>query len=207
MQIKKLIFIGVLFVLNGCSSSVPKPEIIVIEKSINQVQTTDIIAVDKKFENTSSQAKVVKKKRLVNNNVVDKKDKIATKKAVKQLKKATVKPKKPKKWSFPVKAKVSKHFSKKHPGIVFDTELGQAVRAIDSGVVTYSGNKYKEYGKMVIIKHPLGFYSFYTQNRTLRVRRGDKVKSGKIIALTGKNDFYFELKKFETPINPLKYLK
>jgi lipoprotein NlpD len=65
----------------------------------------------------------------------------------------------------------------------------------------------KSYGKMIIIKHPLGFYSTYTQNQSLKVKHGDKIKKGQVIALTGKGDFYFEMKKFETPINPLKYLK
>jgi lipoprotein NlpD len=65
----------------------------------------------------------------------------------------------------------------------------------------------KSYGKMIIIKHPLGFYSTYTQNQSLKVKNGDKIKKGQVIALTGKGDFYFEMKKFETPINPLKYLK
>jgi lipoprotein NlpD len=45
------------------------------------------------------------------------------------------------------------------------------------------------------------------QNQTLQVQSGDKVKKGQVIATTGKNNFYFEMKKFETPINPIKYLK
>ncbi len=60
---------------------------------------------------------------------------------------------------------------------------------------------------MIIIKHPLGFYSTYTQNQSLKVKDGDNVTKGQVIALTSNNDFYFEMKKFETPINPLKYLK
>jgi hypothetical protein len=42
--------------------------------------------------------------------------------------------------------------------------------------------------------------------KTLQVQSGNKVKKGQIIATTGKNNFYFEMKKFETPINPIKYL-
>jgi lipoprotein NlpD len=38
------------------------------------------------------------------------------------------------------------------------------------------------------------------QNQTLQVQSGDKVKKGQVIATTGKNNFYFEMKKFETPI-------
>ena len=93
------------------------------------------------------------------------------------------------------------------PALLFNTKPGQEVRAIRDGIITYSGNKMKSFGKMLIIKHPLGFYSSYTQNQSLKVERGDQVKKGQIIALTGINDFYFEMKKFKTPINPLKYLK
>ncbi len=112
-----------------------------------------------------------------------------------------------KSWTIPVAGKVIKTFSKKHTGLTFNTKPGQTVRAIRDGVVAYSGDKMKSHGKMIIIKHPLGFYSAYTRNQSLKVKDGDKVKKGEIIALTGQDDFYFEMKKFETPINPLKYLK
>ncbi len=71
----------------------------------------------------------------------------------------------------------------------------------------YSGAEIKKYGKMIIIKHPLGFYSAYAQNHTLRVIKGDEVRQADIIALTGKTDFHFKMRKFKTPIDPLKYLK
>ncbi len=112
-----------------------------------------------------------------------------------------------KSWSIPVPGKIIKTFSKSHTGLTFNTKPGQNVRAIRDGVVVYSGDKMKSYGKMIIIKHPLGFYSTYTQNQNLKVKYGDKIKKGEVIALTGHNNFYFEMKKFETPINPLKYMK
>lgn len=133
--------------------------------------------------------------RLANNEVIVNE----TKKNQKQVAKSS--------WSIPVAGKVVKTFSKQHTGLTFNTKPGQNVRAIRDGVVAYSGNKMKSHGKMIIIKHPLGFYSAYTQNQSLKVIDGDKVKKGQIIASTGQDDFYFEMKKFETPINPLKYLK
>lgn len=133
--------------------------------------------------------------RLANNVVIVKK----TKKNQQQIAK--------KSWSIPVSGKIVKTFSKQHAGLTFNTKPGQEVRAIRDGIITYSGNTMKSFGKMLIIKHPLGFYSSYTQNQSLKVERGDQVKKGQIIALTGINDFYFEMKKFKTPINPLKYLK
>ncbi|CAC9582215.1 murein hydrolase activator EnvC family protein [thiotrophic endosymbiont of Bathymodiolus puteoserpentis (Logatchev)] len=107
----------------------------------------------------------------------------------------------------PVAGRIIKTFSKSHQGLSFATNSGQAVRAIESGTVVYSGNETRNNTKMIIIKHALGFYSSYMQNQTLQVQSGNKVKKGQVIATTGKNNFYFEMKKFETPINPIKYLK
>ncbi len=108
--------------------------------------------------------------------------------------------------SIPVTGKIIKFFSKKHQGLTFNTYFNQPVRAIRDGVVTYSDDK-KDQRKMITIKHPLGFYSSYVYNQTPKVANGDKVKKGQIIALTGKDYFYLEMKKFGTLINPLNYLK
>ena len=114
-----------------------------------------------------------------------------------------------KNWTLPVDSSILKNYSEKnnHLGLTFNNNAGQDVRAVRKGEVVYSGNKMTSYGKMIIIKHAFGFYSSYTQNQLLRTREGDHVEKGQVIALTGKNPFYFEMKKYSDPINPLKYLK
>ncbi|HAD99175.1 MAG TPA: hypothetical protein DCG46_03945 [Gammaproteobacteria bacterium] len=177
MLIKLLVVIFISTSLGGCFSSSPKSRVIIVEKSINQHNVNQ----------TRLSSEVISNK---------------------QAKKTTSKIKISKKsWSIPVAGKVLKTFSKKHQGLTFNTKPGQTVRAIRDGAVVYSGDKMKIHGKMIIIKHPLGFYSTYTQNQSLKVKGGDNVTKGQVIALTSNNDFYFEMKKFETPINPLKYLK
>ena len=177
MLIKLLVVIFISTSLGGCFSSSPKSKVLVVEKSINQ--------------HNINQTRLSSE--LISN---------------KQAKKTASKYKVSKKsWSIPVAGKVLKTFSKKHQGLTFNTKPGQTVRAIRDGAVVYSGDKMKIHGKMIIIKHPLGFYSTYTQNQSLKVKDGDNVTKGQVIALTSNNDFYFEMKKFETPINPLKYLK
>lgn len=109
--------------------------------------------------------------------------------------------------SIPVTGKIIKKFSKKHQGLTFDTKPGQAVRSIRDGLVVYSSNQIKNHGNMVIIKHPFGFRSSYLYNKILKVQAGDKVKQGQVIALTGKRNFYLEMKKFKSLINPINYLK
>ncbi len=113
-----------------------------------------------------------------------------------------------KKWSLPVAANILKKFSieDNHPGLTYDNVFGQDVRAVRKGEVVYSGDKMTSYGKMIIIKHAYGFYSVYNQNQEIYVSEGDSIEKGQVISITGNKPFYFEMKKYEEPINPLKYL-
>ena len=90
--------------------------------------------------------------------------------------------------------------------MTYNNVLGQDVRAVRKGEVVYSGDKMTSYGKMIIIKHAYGFYSIYNQNQEIYVSEGDSIEKGQVIAITGNKPFYFEMKKYEEPINPLKYL-
>jgi len=121
-----------------------------------------------------------------------------------QSKKTNIK----KNWSLPVESPILKNYSEVdgHYGLTFDNSAGQEVRAVKKGEVVYSGDRMASYGKMIIIKHSYGFYSIYNQNQELLVSEGDIIEKGQLIALTGDKPFYFEMKKYEEPINPLKYL-
>ncbi len=121
-----------------------------------------------------------------------------------QSKKTNIK----KNWSLPVESSILKNYSAQdeHFGLTFDNTAGQEVRAVRKGEVAYSGDRMTSYGKMIIIKHAYGFYSIYNQNQELLVSEGDIIEKGQLIALTGDKPFYFEMKKYEEPINPLKYL-
>ena len=121
-----------------------------------------------------------------------------------QSKKTDVK----KNWSLPVDSPIQKKYSEKdgHYGLTFDNTPGQEVRSVRRGEVVYSGDRMASYGKMIIIKHAYGFYSIYNQNQELLVSEGDAIEKGELIAITGDKPFYFEMKKYEEPINPLKYL-
>ncbi|MDC9715158.1 MAG: M23 family metallopeptidase [Gammaproteobacteria bacterium] len=188
-MLNNLIVIFVSMALSGCFSDESKKPVIIIDKSSGQ-ENINLVPIN--IQTGRPAAKKIRKKTI---------KKTTTDKKIQ--KKATTK----KTQFIPVTGEIINSFSKKHQGLTFNTSSGQVVRAIRDGVVVYSGNKMKSHGKMIIIKHPLGFYSSYTQNQTLKVVSGDKVKKGQVVALTGKNNFYFEMKKFETPINPLNYLK
>ncbi|QKQ24242.1 M23 family metallopeptidase [Candidatus Ruthia endofausta] len=178
MPVKFLVLGFILLLMTGCFSSQQK--VIIVEKSINLQNISQHKLTNNPTNTKRTKQKIVRK---VNRKI--------------------------NKWSIPVKGNISETFSRKnkHLGLTFNTKTGQNVRAIRDGEVVYVGNKIKNHGKMIIIRHPFGFYSLYTQNKDLIVENGDVIIKGQIIAITSKVPFYFEMKKFKQPINPLKYLK
>ena len=97
-------------------------------------------------------------------------------------------------------------------GINISVPDGTSVRAAESGVVAYSGNDWKGYGNLVLIRHPNGFVTAYANNGELDVKRGDTVKRGQIIAKSGESgnvnapQLHFELRKNSQPVDPTAYL-
>jgi murein DD-endopeptidase MepM/ murein hydrolase activator NlpD len=97
-------------------------------------------------------------------------------------------------------------------GINIAVPEGTAVKAAESGVVTYAGSELKGYGNLVLIHHPNGFDSVYANNGSLNVKRGDTVKRGQTIALSGQSgnvaspQLHFELRKGHKPVDPTGFL-
>jgi len=121
---------------------------------------------------------------------------------------------KPSAWVWPVKGKLSASFASNkglNKGIDIKGELGEPVVAAASGVVVYSGDGLRGYGKLVIVKHSDKYLSAYAHNRRLLVREGDSVKIGQKIAEVGSSGtdvvkLHFEIRFDGKPVNPLKYL-
>ncbi len=97
-------------------------------------------------------------------------------------------------------------------GINIAVPDGTPVKAAESGVVAYAGSELKGYGNLVLIRHPNGFVSAYANNGSLDVKRGDTVKRGQTIALSGQSgnvaspQLHFELRKGSKPVDPSSYL-
>ncbi len=187
MPAKLLLASLFIITLSGCFSGSKKQAVIVVEKSSNLENI--------QYDRFDTESKPVKIQEKTKKTIV----KTPTKKTNSKTSVST--------WIIPVNAKIIKTFSKNHQGLTFDTKPGQKVRAIRDGKVVYVGDKMKSHGKMIIIRHPLGFYSTYTQNKHLLVSSGDDITKGQLISSTGDTPFYFEMEKFKQPINPLKYLK
>lgn len=99
-----------------------------------------------------------------------------------------------------------------HHGLDIAGDKGDPIRAAAGGVVVFSGYK-PVYGKIVIIKHPDGRETVYAHASTLKVREGEKVKKGQIIATVGTTGrttgphLHFEVREEGKAINPLKFLR
>jgi murein DD-endopeptidase MepM/ murein hydrolase activator NlpD len=98
-------------------------------------------------------------------------------------------------------------------GIDIAVPDGTPVKAAENGVVIYAGNGLKDFGNTVLIRHDDGLVTVYGHNSKLEVTRGEKVRRGQEIALSGMSGttpsprLHFEVRKNSAPVNPTKYLE
>ncbi len=96
-----------------------------------------------------------------------------------------------------------------HHGIDYSAPKGTPVSVVGDGTVTFAGYK-GEYGKMVIVRHPNGYKTYYGHlSRIKRIaRRGSKVKQGDIIGSVGSTGLstgphlHYEMRRYNRPVNP-----
>lgn len=97
-------------------------------------------------------------------------------------------------------------------GINIALAAGSPVRAAAPGVVAYAGNEIAVFGGLVLINHGSGWVTAYGHAAQLKVRRGDKVKAGDVIALAGETGYvtepqlHFEIRKNRNPVDPAPHL-
>lgn len=86
------------------------------------------------------------------------------------------------------------------------------VLATADGVVAYVGDGIAALGGLVIVKHGDGWTSVYGHANKLLVRRGQSVKRGQTVALSGDSGYaerpevHFELRRGRTPVDPITQL-
>jgi lipoprotein NlpD len=117
-------------------------------------------------------------------------------------------------WSWPTDGRLLKRFSRKQldrHGIDIAGKIGQPVRTAEAGKVVYSGNGLSGYGNLVIVKHSDLFLSAYAHNRDLKVKEGQWVRKGDVIASMGKGrdglaSLHFQIRRNGKPVDQLRYL-
>lgn len=123
---------------------------------------------------------------------------------------------------WPVNGKVISRFGKqKHPdydtyiykkGIELQAELGEGVKAVDGAEVVFA-DWFKGLGLVAILRHPGEYYTVYAHLADVKVRTGDKVSRGQVIASVGDTgapsgpSLYFEIRKGSDAVDPLKWLR
>lgn len=116
---------------------------------------------------------------------------------------------------WPLRGVLYARFGKKgkepHDGIDLAAPAGQPVKTAAIGTVLFAGEQ-KGYGLIVIVEHDDGLITLYAHNRDLRVKTGQKVRSGQVVATVGDSGktsgphLHFEVRRDGVPVDPLDLL-
>lgn len=99
-----------------------------------------------------------------------------------------------------------------HTGIDIKASRGMVIRAARDGRVAYSGWM-GGYGKVVVVEHTGGQSTLYAHCSSLLVPQGTRISQGQNIARVGTTGrstgphLHFEVRRGNSPVNPLQYLK
>ncbi len=99
-----------------------------------------------------------------------------------------------------------------HRGIDLKAKKGTEVYSTADGVVESTRYDQKGYGKMVTIIHNFGFKTIYAHLDQIKVKAGDYIKKGDLIALSGNTGIssgphlHYEVKYFYNTINPRYFM-
>jgi lipoprotein NlpD len=117
--------------------------------------------------------------------------------------------------SWPLRGVLYARFGRKgkepHDGIDLAGPAGAPVKTAAPGTTLYAGEQ-KGYGLIVIVEHGDGLVTLYAHNRDVRVKTGQKVREGQVVATVGDSGktsgphLHFEVRRDGVPIDPLSVL-
>jgi len=117
--------------------------------------------------------------------------------------------------SWPLRGVLYARFGRKgkepHDGIDLSAPAGTPVKTAAPGTTLYAGEQ-KGYGLIVIVEHAEGLVTLYAHNRDVRVKTGQKVREGQVVATVGDSGktsgphVHFEVRRDGRPVDPLEYL-
>ncbi|MDR3306235.1 MAG: M23 family metallopeptidase [Endomicrobium sp.] len=99
-----------------------------------------------------------------------------------------------------------------HGGVDIAVPSGSWVGAAADGVVTVANHNVGHYGTAVFIDHKNGYVTHYGHLSSIRVRVGQKVKKGQLIAKSGATGrvtgphLHFTIKKDDKALDPMKFI-
>ncbi len=103
-------------------------------------------------------------------------------------------------------------YSIPHKGVDYRAPEGTEVMATNRGIVRVS-KTFRNYGKTVIIDHGLGLMSLYMHLSKSKVKVGDTVARGQVIALSGHSGYtlgahlHFAIRINDIGVDPVRFLE
>ncbi|RDU66710.1 peptidase [Helicobacter didelphidarum] len=101
-----------------------------------------------------------------------------------------------------------------HTGIDMATPMNTPVYATADGVIDWASNSGNGgYGKLVKISHAFGFRTYYAHLNDIKVQRGEFVKKGQLVALSGSTGtstgphLHYEIRFLGQPIDPINFIQ
>lgn len=100
---------------------------------------------------------------------------------------------------------------REHHGVDYLVPEGTAVFATADGTIKSLSEKNSSHGKAITIDHGNGYETSYSHLLDIRVRKGQKVKRGDIIALSGNSGLsfvphlHYEVRYRDTRVDPVHY--
>ncbi len=118
---------------------------------------------------------------------------------------------------WPLQGKIISRFdqwvdNERNTGIDIQAYNGQVVKASKRGIVAMISDTPDGWGRVVILQHDDGSYTWYAYNSEILVKKGDNVTQGHIIARAGstgrakQDKLHFKIFLHGMPVNPSYYL-
>jgi murein DD-endopeptidase MepM/ murein hydrolase activator NlpD len=111
-----------------------------------------------------------------------------------------------------VSSEFGRRWKKPHEGLDIAADEGEPVYASAAGKVLYSDSRMRGYGNVVILRHDSQMTTLYAHNQVLKVRLGETVEQGQVIALLGSTGhstgphIHFEMRRSHAALDPRKVL-
>ena len=102
----------------------------------------------------------------------------------------------------------SSDYSGPHPGLDVAVPVGTPIRAAGGGTIVEVGDDAK-YGRFVRVEHRDGYETLYAHASQILVKQGDKIPSGRTIALSGNTGqstaphLHFEMRQGGAAVDPM----
>jgi murein DD-endopeptidase MepM/ murein hydrolase activator NlpD len=118
---------------------------------------------------------------------------------------------------WPVRGQLLESFGLKSGGVKVDgitiaVNDGEPIKAAGDGLVMYSGSVLADFGQLLLIKHDNGLITAYAHNKSISVKKGQRVTAGQVVALAGQSgkadrpQLHFQVRENGKPVNPLPFL-